>query len=189
MLMPMDIDRDSEACGACHIRGSSSSIPASSGFTKHHEQWNEISTSKHRALDCVDCHNPHQSAVYADVDWNPNKGIISSCEDCHWQEASVANSAAMGNLDCEACHMPPIAKSAIGDAANFTGDVAGHLFSINPDAAAPQFSDDGSTTMPYLTLNYACRYCHKPDGSGAFAGVKTDAELEASAAGYHTSTD
>ena len=185
MLFAMDVDRDSEQCGPCHIRGDVSGIPASNGFTRHHEQWNELATSQHRSLDCVDCHNPHQSAKYTDNDWNPNTGIISACEDCHWQEAQVANTDTMGGLECKDCHMPPMSKSAIGDVANFTGDVAGHLFSINPDTDAEQFSDDGGQTNPYITLDYSCRWCHRPDGAGP-GGVKTDEELEESATGYHT---
>ena len=181
-LVDMRMDRDSESCGACHIRGSASSIPASGGFTKHHEQWNEISASKHRALDCVDCHDPHGSAIYVDATWNPDKGIISSCENCHFQEAATANTAAMGSLECIDCHMPKSTKSAIGDIATFTGDVAGHLFAINTDATAEQFYDNGSKTSPYLTLDYACRNCHSAAG---IAFEKTDAELEATAVGYH----
>jgi len=181
-LVDMRIDRDSESCGACHIRGSASEIPAKSGFTKHHEQWNELSASKHRALDCIDCHDPHGSAVYVDVTWNPNKGIISSCENCHFQEAAYADTAAMGSLECTDCHMPKSSKSAIGDLSVFTGDITGHLFAINTDATAEQFYDSGTKTSPYLTLDYACRHCHS---SGGIALEKTDAELEASAVGYH----
>ena len=184
-LVDMRIDRDSESCGACHIRGSASAIPASNGFTRHHEQWNEIAATKHRALDCVDCHNPHQSAVYTDPDWNPNGSIISACTDCHFQEATVMNTVGMLTLDCIDCHMPKIAKSAIGNLDNFIGDVAGHLFAINTDPAAEQFYNSGGNTSPFLTLDYACRHCHKTDGSGP-GFVKTDDELAASALGFHT---
>ena len=187
-LVDMPIDRDSESCGGCHIRGSSSVIPASGGFTKHHEQWNEMSTSKHRALDCVDCHDPHGSAIYTDPDWNPDRGIISQCEDCHFQEAANMDTTLMLSLECTSCHMPPSAKSAVGNLANFTGDVAGHLFAINTDPDAEQFYNDGANTSPFLTLDYACRHCHTPDGSGPGL-VKTDEELAQSANGFHDPQD
>ena len=186
-IVLMRVDRDSEACGECHIRGDARVIPASGGFTRHHEQWNEMANSKHRALDCVDCHDPHQSAVYSDATWNPYKGIRVDCASCHFAQAANVNTVAMAGFDCVECHMPQGAKSALGDVATFTGDVSSHLFAINTDATAPQFYDDGGSTFtsPYLTLDYACRRCH-----GAGLGfVKTDAELEAAAVGYHTPQD
>lgn len=65
------IDRSSAACGACHIRGDSATIPASGGFIRHHEQYNEILASPHAALDCVDCHNPHKKSSLS---------IVETCE-------------------------------------------------------------------------------------------------------------
>ncbi len=79
------------------------------------------------------------------------------------------------------CHMPPMGKSAVANAEQYTGDVRSHLFSINPDPEAPQFSEDGAFAMPYITLDYACKHCH----NGEFAGEKDLDELSEMAAGYH----
>lgn len=178
----MTIDRSAELCGQCHIRGSVTSIPASGGFIRHHEQWNEIFASKKRVMDCVDCHNPHQSAHYADPVLNPDKGIRSPCEDCHFKQAAQQASPmmlAMG-VRCIDCHMPYITKSALGDAPTFTGDVRTHLFAINTDQTAQQFNVAGDESNPYVTLDWSCNHCH-----GVTASVRTPAELEARATGYH----
>ena len=87
----------------------------------------------------------------------------------------------MASLPCTDCHMPPLVRSATGNAATFTGDLASHQFAINPDPQAAQFSADGTAT-PWITLDYACRWCHGPAGVGL---DKTDEELEQSARGYH----
>jgi hypothetical protein len=182
---PMRIDRDAEFCGGCHTRGPEQVVPGADGFIEHASQYNQFASSKHRALDCVDCHDPHRSAVYDDNDFNPDQGIVPACESCHYSQAANANTAFMGALDCEYCHMPPATKAALGDLDAFTGDQAAHLWAINSDIEAPQFDDDGNA-MPYLTLDYACRWCHVPGGgSPFFAGDKTDEELAESAFGYH----
>ncbi|UCC53487.1 MAG: collagen-like protein, partial [Anaerolineaceae bacterium] len=59
MTVDMKIDRDSEACGDCHVRGGSEEVNASGGFIKHHEQYEELFQGKHIAIDCVVCHDPH----------------------------------------------------------------------------------------------------------------------------------
>ena len=178
----MDIDRDAEACGSCHSQGPEVRIPASDGFGHSGQQWNEMANSKHRALDCVDCHDPHASAVYADVNWNPGQGIISECASCHFREAANMDSVAMANFECTECHMPFVTRSAVGE--EWEGDVRTHLFAINADMTAPQFfTEDGEEFMsPFLTLDFACKRCHSDAG---FATVKTDAELQATAEGFH----
>ena len=178
---PMVVDRSAEQCGQCHIRGSVTGIPASGGFIRHHEQWNELFASTKRIMDCVDCHDPHQSARYADPILNPNKSIKSPCETCHFREAAQQSSAAMQSmLECIDCHMPYVTKSALGDAATYTGDVRTHIFGINTDVTAQQFNPAGDQANPYITLTWACRNCH-----GVTASPKTDPELEAEATGYH----
>jgi predicted CXXCH cytochrome family protein len=113
-------DPSSALCGQCHIRGASNTIPASGGFIRHHEQWNEQLASPHRDLNCVDCHNPHKKAEFS---------IVRDCATCH---EDVAASYAGTTMDvrgvaCEDCHMPMASKSAAA-AGPFQGDIKTHLF-------------------------------------------------------------
>ncbi len=184
----MKVDRDAQLCGECHIRGGVDEINAKGGFTKHHEQAEEMYASKHFALGCVACHDPHASAIYADEELNPNKGIWNDCQDCHFDKVKEQKSDAMiAMLDCEDCHMAPMAKTAWGNVDVFTGDIYSHLFAINTDPEAPQFTEDGSTTMPYITVQYACQSCHIDGATRSKAGAPRDlAELQDYAEGYHS---
>ncbi|UCF79238.1 MAG: hypothetical protein JSW03_02995 [Candidatus Eiseniibacteriota bacterium] len=160
---PMKIDRSSVMCGECHSRGSTSAIPAGGGFIRHHEQYNELVASKKISFACVDCHEPHVSLHKK----NPTRasGIVLTCEACHYEEAEgFANSSLphydLGTIKCIDCHMPPAVKSAEGDPVTHRGDVKSHLFSINTDASAQMFTDDGKFAKGYITLGYACLWCH-----------------------------
>ena len=184
----LTIDRSAQLCGECHIRGGVDEINAKGGFTEHHEQAEEMYASKHFALSCVSCHDPHASSQYADAELNPNLSVWNTCQDCHFDKVKEQKSEAMATmLDCKDCHMAPMAKSAWGDLDVLTGDIYSHLFAINPDPDAPQFSEDGSVTMPYLTVQYACQSCHIDGATRTDAGVPRDmAELFEMAEGYHT---
>jgi len=161
----MVIDRSNEQCGKCHIRGDVGQIPASGGFIKHHEQWNEMFTTKHAALDCVDCHDPHIGLHPL----NPERdmAIKIDCESCHLDEAeSFAVSAieqhhagSPGAPTCISCHMAKAAKSAVA-VGTYEGDVRSHLFRINTAADAEMFTPDGTLANGYLTLEYTCLTCH-----------------------------
>ena len=177
----MTVDRTSQLCGSCHIRGNPALIDASGGFVKHHEQYEELFNSKHFATSCITCHDPHASAVYTDEEINPDKGIRQQCDTCHWQQLFQNNRRHL-SVDCIDCHMPPLAKSAAGNLDIFTGDIRSHLFSINPDPNASQFNDDGSLSSPYITLSYACKQCH----NGEWARDHDLESLAAMADGYHT---
>lgn len=177
----MMLDRSSQLCGRCHVRGEKASMDAAGGFAEHNQQFSDLYNSQHFALACVTCHDPHASARFADPELNPNQGITQVCEACHWAEEAVQNVRAHGSVDCVACHMPLMAKSAVADADIFTGDIRSHQFAINPDPEAPQFNEDGTQVMPYLTLTYVCGQCH----NGEFADVKAPAVLGAAARGYH----
>lgn len=158
----MQIDRSAQACGRCHSRGSINDIPASGGFIRHHEQWNEMARTKHSGMGCVDCHDPH-IGLHAS---NPDRAnaIINACENCHYSEhASIQNSGLPhdnNNVDCIDCHMPYAAKSALGDTLTHVGDVRSHLMRINTFATAEFIS--GSSANGYLTLEYTCLVpgCH-----------------------------
>jgi hypothetical protein len=56
------------------------------------------------------------------------------------------------------------------------------LFAINTNPDAPQFTEDGQFTMPYLSLEYACKQCH----NGTDATELDLATLAESARGIHT---
>lgn len=178
------VDRSAQACGDCHIRGDVSKIDAKGGFIQHHEQAEELYSSKHMALTCVSCHDPHKSAVNADAELNPKQGIWNSCEGCHFNEAANQKSSIMGSmLSCSSCHMPPMVKTAVGNAATFTADIQSHIFAINTDGEAAQFTEDGKVAMPYLTIQYACGYCHVEGGT---ASVRDVASMADYAKGYHS---
>jgi len=187
----MVVDRSAELCGSCHVRGGPDGINASKGFIRHHEQWDEMFQSTKHVMRCVDCHDPHKSSRY-DVDGgvsfeeDESLGMWVACESCHFNEAAQQKSVVMDALlNCIDCHMPRVSKSALANGP-YEGDVRTHLFSINTDAEAFQFTEDGSESMPYLTLDFACRACHKEEpGDPQPNSEQSDAELEACAEGYH----
>ncbi len=159
----MIVDQSSEQCGKCHIRGDVGAIPASGGFIKHHEQWNEMFTTKHQALACVDCHDPH-------VGLHPNNptrdaAIKVTCENCHVAEtesfiaSSIEHYGSSVGPGCIDCHMAKAAKSALA-AGPYEGDVHSHLWRINTDADAEMFTPDGAFANGYLTLEFTCLQCH-----------------------------
>jgi hypothetical protein len=180
----MLIDRDGEQCGACHRRGDVEQVNASGGFIKHHEQYEELFQSKHITIDCVKCHDPHSGVVQlrkAEV-----QTTRTSCENCHFQEAQNASVSDHGQfVECVDCHMPRLAKSAVGNAENFTGDIRTHLMAIDP-LQVGQFSEDGSVSLSQIALDFSCRHCHNENG---FATPKTDEELINAAYGYHERPD
>jgi hypothetical protein len=176
----MVLDRSNQQCGACHTRASATLIEAENGFAQQNQQFDEVYNSKHFALPCITCHDPHASSVYADPVLNPTTGIRQTCDTCHWQNVYQNNDNHF-SLACVDCHMPAAGQSALANLEIFTGDLSAHIFSINPAPNAPQFNEDGTVSMPYLTLNYACNHCHGP-----FARPKDPQELSEMAQGYHT---
>lgn len=178
------VDRGSEACGECHYRGDPEKIDASGAFVQHHEQYEDFYQSKHRALSCVDCHDPHATTVYREeaVRMGLESGIEVKCESCHWEQETF-QPAEHAFATCLDCHMAPLAKSAVGDEARLRGDVASHLFAINPYTTEQFYEEDGNQySYGYLTVPYACSRCH---GEGGRATVKSVEDLMAFAQGYH----
>jgi hypothetical protein len=78
--------------------------------------------------------------------------------------------------------MPRIVKSAWANAEAFTGDIRTHFMRINPNQIG-QFSEDGTTALTEVGLDFACRQCHSEGGG---ASPRADEELIAKANGYHT---
>ena len=177
----LEVDNSAEACGRCHSRGAVESLNASGGFVRHHEQYESFFQSKHRALDCTDCHDPHTAVKYAEE--AGESGIRIDCQNCHFGEAenqAVGTHKALG-VECKTCHMPYLTKSAVADADSKQGDLRVHLFAINPDAES-QFTEDGGAALPYITLDTACGQCHSEAG---MATVKPPELLKEKAIGYH----
>jgi hypothetical protein len=178
----MQVDRDSAACGECHVRGGFEEINASDGFIQHHEQYEELFQSKHLALECVDCHDPHAGVVQLRQAGAQTTRTL--CENCHFRQEENQDNEIHQELtiECVDCHMPRLVKNAIGNAEQFTGDIRTHVVAIDPDQVG-QFSEDGSVALSQISLDFACRTCHRTDGLG---NPKTDEELIETAVGYHT---
>ncbi len=177
----MQVDRSSEQCGECHVRGGAEAVNASGGFIKHHEQYEELFQSKHLTLECVDCHDPHAGVVQLRQAELPT--TRTQCESCHFEQDKYQDSEVHIAIavECIDCHMPRITKSAVGNADMFTGDIRTHLMAIDPDQIG-QFTEDGSVALSQISLDFACRHCHVAGGQ---ATAKTDVQLTERAFGYH----
>ncbi|WP_372639690.1 multiheme c-type cytochrome [Ancylomarina sp.] len=147
-------------CGTCHNRDYKSPINASGGFIKHHEQWDELTTTKHidGGMSCTTCHDPHKRVI-----WDGD-GIKKTCTSCHSTQTETTNHSALAN--CIDCHMPLAAKSGAktGDS-GYEGDVRSHLMKITVKDES-MFTEDGKwvrddeTRPASLALEYACLGCH-----------------------------
>ncbi len=155
-----------KACSECHFRDANFRMPWKGGFTRHHQQAEDLSHSPHAAMDCSVCHNPHRSVVYDDG------GTITACSDCHAGDDDnnhYALTGGMANLECVDCHMARMGKSA-RSSNEFMGDVRAHLFRIMTDPIAAvdnTYDADGATFWNQdvdgnskITLDYACLGCH-----------------------------
>ena len=158
----------SERCEDCHVRGDVNRIDAKDGLIKHHEQYEDLLASPHRALKCVACHDPHKSV------FNDNggfKGAQATCLTCHkGKEIKLAKKSA---FECITCHMPRAAKSAMAVQHKFDGgavmegDIRTHIFRITRDPEWEMFTEDGKYVETdddgkvFITLDRACLSCHK----------------------------
>ena len=161
----MEIDDSAEACGSCHFRGDLAGIPASGGFIRHHEQYNEMLHSPHSPdifpwFKCVTCHDPHKKSEFS---------IVQACEDCHDDIAASYATTSMGavGVTCMDCHMAMATKSAT-PLGPYKGDIQTHLFTINTSKNGKMFTPDGGSVLldsegqGAVTLDFACMDCH-PD--------------------------
>jgi len=113
-------------------------------------------------INCSDCHQVHNNSSLKLVKDDDQK----FCQNCHLNVAAQFKSRSShplesGNVNCTDCHMPRVAKSAVGQTNILDGDVRSHLFTVNTSADALQFTDDGAFANPYLTLDYMCKECHE----------------------------
>jgi hypothetical protein len=177
---PMQIDRDAQACTTCHVRGGAGEVDVSGGFIQHHDQYGDLFPGKHATLDCVLCHDPHNGVVQ--LQRAGRTAVQLECESCHREQAQFFNLRPHPR-DCVSCHMPRLIASAVGDIEQFTGDMRTHGMAIDPYLIS-QFSEDGSVVEPQISLDFACRQCHQPNGGG-FASPRSDEELIQAAAGIH----
>jgi hypothetical protein len=175
----MRIDRDAEMCVACHNRNPSGPVEIQAGLILHQDQYQDLAQSKHLALDCVTCHDPHQGVVQAER--LGGQATQAQCESCHWQEAKYQKSPEMAGVKCVDCHMPHLIKNAWGDSAAFSGDVRTHEMAIDPTQIS-QVNQDGTTSKPQLSLDSACKSCHH---TGSIFSARTDGELIQMATDYH----
>ncbi len=165
-------------CGDCHHRGSKTNvIPASGGFIKHHEQFNEMKASKHgdgngADLTCATCHDNHIALRYPEAAGDGLSAIKVECSTCHPNHEILVDGQPKG-LECVDCHMPEAAKSAIGKAVGngWEGDVASHIWAINTDPVPKDsmFTADGSAVkldengLAAVTLDFVCLRCHQDE--------------------------
>ncbi|MFN2201167.1 MAG: cytochrome c3 family protein, partial [Caldilineaceae bacterium] len=172
----MQIVRDSALCGQCHQLPEPENIDADEGFFAHRGAYAELYTSKKRVMDCVDCHDPHQSTKYGD-----SVDDRALCAECHFEQAEYQKISDRRHASCTDCHMPQATVFAIGSPELHMGDMRTHVFGVNVGAET-KFNDDGSTSMPYLTVDYTCKGCHNDEGRG---GPMADEDLVQAATGYH----
>jgi mono/diheme cytochrome c family protein len=177
----MQIERDAALCEACHMHYAALNIAAADGFIQHDDQYQDLSMGKHTVIDCVECHEPHALVVQLRQTDEPTSRM--PCESCHFRQAQSQKVSmhVTGGIECVACHMPRLIENAQGNPELHSGDVRTHRMVIDPTQIG-QLSDDGTSMLPQIGLDYACRNCHVR-GKGF---PKTDEELLAAAAGYHS---
>jgi hypothetical protein len=172
----MQVDDSAEMCGNCHFRdfppgGEENGIPASGGFIKHHEQYNEHLAGPHAEKKCVDCHNPHKRGEFSiwqdgDSEDYPGAQCGVNCHSDKQTSFDASHSMAGYGVECKDCHMPYATKSA-NKLGPFEGDLQTHIFYINTDAEANMFTEDGTLVVlddegkAAVTLDFACKRCHE----------------------------
>lgn len=179
------INEEASFCGTCHSRGDDMDvIPASGGFIRHHQQFQELLASPHANLRCLTCHETHTS-----VNYQRDSAIINDCRACHANQNMALHQGKIfvrgdfvERLDCESCHMTYATKSAaaageaVVGADGRMGDMRTHLWLINTDPVDfnSMFSADGTTVKKdtngkaKVTVDFVCLRCHSDKGN-AFA--------------------
>jgi hypothetical protein len=154
----IQVDTTAAGCGECHVRGDPfTEIPASGGFIRHHEQYNELLASPHAELDCTSCHDPHVKSPFS---------ITTDCTTCHpaYLETKKAfkglgKKHVDAGISCADCHMPQMTKSAVA-VNKYMGDVKTHLFDITTDKKVEPFNSEGTSATGILTGEWVCLGCH-----------------------------
>lgn len=179
------VNPEASACGQCHSRGDDPNvIPASDGFVRHHQQYQELLASPHARFRCLTCHDTHTSTAY-----DRDNAIINNCKACHPSQGMALHSGKIfvrgdfvERLACESCHMPYATKSASAATEDVVGtegrmgDIRTHIWYINTDEADFQtmFTADGTQVQKdpagraAVTVDFVCLRCHSGVGN-AFA--------------------
>ena len=156
-----------EKCGECHSRGDVNQIDVSGGLVQHHEQYEDLLASPHKAFKCGTCHKPHLSTKYG---LGGYKGDDATCKTCH--ASKEIKLAVKQNFACNSCHMPYAAKSAVKIDINYAdgtvakGDIRSHIKRLSTDPDWNWITDDGKFVRldadgkAYLPLEMACLTCH-----------------------------
>jgi hypothetical protein len=165
----LTVDKSTRACGTCHQRIGLDTklIPAKNGWAEHRESYYAIRNNKHDQFTCVTCHDPHAGVLFAKEKNATVMGggnvLRKQCADCHKQQAYTMPTYAVnrneGHSKCENCHMARTVLTALPLGPN-EGDIRSHLFKINTDSTATQFTADGKYSNPYITTRFACLSCH-----------------------------
>ncbi|ABZ78229.1 hypothetical protein Shal_3689 [Shewanella halifaxensis HAW-EB4] len=156
-------------------------IISSGGLSKHHQTADEIlgvvpeahgsyqagdEIGPKKNMSCTTCHDSHKSTVNQDSSDGLHAGAVKECTSCHTGDYKKEFTVGLHEFvaECTDCHMPKLAKSAVThlgkDGTTAFGDVKSHLFTIDLDPAAKQFTDDGKFQMPWATAQYSCGECH-----------------------------
>ena len=118
-------------------------------------------------MDCVDCHNPHESTKYGDgVD------VKTDCEGCHFDQDNYQKINDRKHAGCVDCHMPHHDERRCQHRTLQRRHAHASLRST-PNAKS-QFRTDGSAASPYVAVEFACKGCHSELGR---APVLEDARL------------
>ncbi|RMI00767.1 MAG: T9SS C-terminal target domain-containing protein [Calditrichaeota bacterium] len=163
-------------CGDCHSRGGkTNAIPASGGFIRHHEQFNEMKASEHgdgvgTDLTCGTCHDTHIALLYPQAAGAGLSAIRTDCAVCHPNHEIYFTNGQPHPAECTDCHMPKASKSAVGtqEGNGWLGDVATHIWHINTDPVPrdSMFTSDGHVKLDAdghaaVTLDFVCLVCHQ----------------------------
>ena len=172
----MDISTDRNLCESCHGTGTTEPIPSANGFLPHHDASATPFTGKKSIMDCVACHNPHETTIHAE-----GQGVAAVCATCHFQSEEYQKISDRKHANCVDCHMPKLIESAVSDPEKYMADFRTHLVAINPQVM-DQFNKQGEFDTPYLALEFSCRGCHSDAGR---APNLADDVLISVATGYH----
>jgi len=174
----MPVIRDSEQCEACHGEGTSDPILTENGLIPHFEVYPKPFSGKKSVMDCVDCHNPHETTIHAERGQGPGE----MCESCHFESEEYQKLNNFNHASCVDCHMPAIIQVAQALPEQHRGDYRTHLMAINPNVTQ-SIDGDGNFDNPYLGLDFSCRGCHNPEGR---APDLADDVLVAVSRGFHS---
>jgi hypothetical protein len=172
----LEVEREGELCSSCHLRTPVEELMIENGFVTHHDEYGTPFQSKKAVMDCVDCHDPHNTTKYV-----RGIGIPRDCQDCHFEAAEYQKISNRRHASCVECHMPRAVQVAVSDPEQFSGDMRSHLMAIHP-GEIEQFNNRGEWAGAYLALDFACKGCHNELGSGP---VLDDERLIEVATGYH----